>query len=264
MRVRKPGAERPERAFQRQAHGKEADRHRQRKHVIAGGRQFPDLLPHRFHQQVAGDMVQDDNADQEQSGAQQAHDQVADRRRQRHAAPVPDHDQRAGCQRIDFNEHIRRKDVVGEYQRQQGGHQQAGHAAVQLDLVRFRILQDMRSPARQDQDHHDRESRRDERLQRADPDFIAPGSRKMAHQVPVAFPGPDAGYRGCRRHGGDCRRQSQRQRHGGPGLQRGAGHAAGQAEHNRRKRKILNQRHFSSSVRAMLIIRSSSSVWYRR
>ena len=206
-------------------------------------------------------MIQNHHADEEQAGSQQTHDQIANGGRQRRTVLIADHDQSAGGQGIDFHEYVGREQIVRKGQGQQRRHQQAYHRVIELGFLRLHILPDMSTSPSQYRGHHQGESQSHQRFQRSDPDFVSPGSREVAHHIPVAFAGTQGIYQRRRHHGRDHSVQADADRHGRPGLQRAAYSAAGQAQHNRRERKILNQRHFSSSARAIRIISSSSRVW---
>ena len=67
---------------------------------------------------MTGNVVEHDDADQEQAGAEQAEDHVA-RSGGRGAADLTDHQKTARGQSRDLNKHIGREDVIGIKQGQQ-------------------------------------------------------------------------------------------------------------------------------------------------
>lgn len=134
-----PLVKREQRALHRKTHADEADHHRQRHVILAARRQRDDALVDVDHQQMAGNRVENDDADEEQARTEQVHHHVSHARDQR--APVlAHHHQARRRQRVDFDEHVSGEQVVGVDQRNQRKHGQIRQDAIDIILGRLDLL----------------------------------------------------------------------------------------------------------------------------
>ncbi len=149
-------------------------------HVGAAGGDVADLLFDVGDQQVTGDVIQQDDADEEQTGAQQAEDHIA-RGGGGGASDLTDHQQTAGGQRRDFDEYIGGEYVVGVEQRQQGNLNQIYQGEVEVSLAFTDVVYQLVVAAVDGQVQDQAEGEGQQGLQGAHLNFVAPGRRKVAH-----------------------------------------------------------------------------------
>ena len=204
MGIRQPGMERIKRTLDRHADGEQAHDHLKGQAVLSGGRQDGNALLDIRHQKMSGDIVENADSDQEQSGSEQAHDQIPGRRDKRLLRPAEHHDG-AGGDRVDLHKHICGKQIVGVDQRKHGAEQKVDHQEIAVDLRLLHIMEDMLHAAKQRQHHHQAEHKRHQRLKHADADLISERGREMSHPVNIVLAGPQRKLQHCRRHHADRR-----------------------------------------------------------
>ena len=127
-------------------------------------------------------LVEHHDAEQEQAAAQQAEDHIAHGGQCR-AAELPDHQQPAGGQRADLDEHIARENVVRERQRQQRREHEVTQDVIEVLLRRLQIVRELLFAAEDAQEHHGRERRAVERLEPPEAQLVAPRVRIMSHEI---------------------------------------------------------------------------------
>ena len=177
-----------QRALDRQTYTHQRDGHHQRYMVFSLGHNMYDLLMDVAHQQMAGKSIEKHQSHQQQTGTQKAHDHVPGGRLYG-PAPLADHDQTAGRNGIDLHKHVGSKHIIGIDESQKRTHQQIDHNIVQLQFLRLHLFLHLMLPAHQGEQHDNAEEQRHDRLQRSDPQLIAPGSRECSHHINVALPG---------------------------------------------------------------------------
>ena len=191
---------------------------------------------------MAGDRVEDDDADEEQARTEQVHHHVSNARDQR-AAMLAHHHQTGGRQRVDLDEHERGEQVVGVDQRDQREHGQIGQDAIDIILGRLNILLRAAHAAQKGEENDQQEHRQRHRFQHADADFVAPRRGEVAHLVGVAVARLQRvdhhahGERQIRRH------QEQRRMPRAPAAHHRAGDRAHQRQQDAEERKVLNELH---------------------
>ena len=203
----KPGVEREESAFHGEAHAHHAGQHRKRIVEAAVRHQRSHSGAEVRHQQVAGDRVKHRHSEEEHAAAHQTHHQVADSGDNGLPA-VLCHDDAAGGNGVDFNEHIAGEHVVGVAQCEERCSQQVHHNVVEILLLRQDILLQILSAAEQRKEHDQAEHRAQQRLDGTAAQFVAPGSREGAHGIAETLtPHSSAG-----KHGGVQPRAHQQHR----------------------------------------------------
>ena len=180
--IRQPQVEGKHGAFDTKASYDQTDGYRQCQMVATGSRQLRHCFCQGGHQQIAGDAVEKGQADQKQARSQQAHKEVADRGDQ--IGPVVlGHDQGAGGDGADLNEHVAGKHVVGVSQRQQRRRQQIHHDEVKPLFFRQDVMKQVPPSAHQRHGQHHTEYRAQQSLQRPAFDGVSIGSHEPAHGI---------------------------------------------------------------------------------
>ena len=210
---------------------------------------------------MAGDAVENDNAQQEKPGPKQAHDQVACGGNKCPATFIFEHNKGTGSNGVDFHKNISDEKVVGEDKRQHGNHQQTDYCEVKIHLLRLNIFQNVLHPAEQSERHHKRECGAHQRFQGANANFIAPRGREVTHPIDITFTCMNREKKNGEHEPCDEHIQNKANPFRGLWFQHTAGDAACQIQHDGCKRKILYKCHQVSSALESRIISSSSSVW---
>ena len=262
--VRQPAVEGEQGALDGQAQHHQTHQHGQGLVVQAAHKQAVDALAQLGHEQMAGNGIQQRQADQEQTAAQQAHHQVAHGGHQS-LVVVLGHNDGAGGDGVDLDEHVAGEDVVGVQHAQQAGQQHIHHHEVQVLFAGQDVLKNILQTAQQAAGHHDAEHQRQPRFQRAGPQLVAPGRGKLAHGVHKV--GILAGSRvqqpgaGSADHGQNGDRDAHCPF---AAVQDAGGDTRQHCQENAQKRQIFVKRphpHTSSRL-ARMMISSRFRVWY--
>ena len=262
--IRHPEVEREQAGLDGKTRGHQADGHRHGEPVGAVSPQRGDGLVELGEQQMTGDGVGVDHADQEQSGANQREHHVAGRRDEG-AAVIPGRQQRAGGDGADLDEHIAGEDIVGVGQGQQGHQRQIHHAPIEMAALVGDVLENVIHTAQNAQQHHHREQQRHQRLDHARGDLVAPGCGEVTHHVGIA--GVVAGaepQHAALQHDGHAQ-QSDGQPAAPPVARHKGGDGAQQAQDDGKEGEVLYDAHTRPPFRRSDIITyraSISSVWY--
>ena len=255
VRARQPLFKRIQRALDRNAHRHQRHDDRQRNLVFAAGRQRGHTLVDVDHQQMAGDGVENRDAEQEQARADEVHDHVAHAGHQV-AALLAHHDQARRRQRVDLDEDVGREDVVGVHQRLKRQEHEIDQDAVDVVLGLLDLADGGHHAADKGEERHEAEDRHHQRFNHADADLVAPRGREVAHHVHIAVAGGERVAQhtdGHRRHRHD---QAHRQPAGRAALEHGGDDRADQRQQDAEERKVLYEVHQTSSFPASAIISS--------
>ena len=262
--IRHPEVEREQTGLDGKTRRHQSDGYRHGEPVRTLGPQRGDGLVQLGEQQVSGDGIGVDDADQEQSGAHQREHHVPGRRDEG-AAVVPGRQQGAGGDGADLNEHVAREDIVGVGQGQQGHQRQIHHAPVEMAALVGNVLQDAIHAAQHAQQHHHREQQRHQRLDDPGGDLVAPRGGEMAHHVGVAgvIAGAEPQHAALQNDGHG--QQSDGQPPSPLIACHKGGHGAQQAQDDGEEGEVLDEAHTRPPFRRSDIITYSvsiSSVWY--
>lgn len=244
--IRHPQVEGEQAAFDGQARRHQAQGHGHGEPVPAGGPQLRDGGVQLGEQQVAGDGIGEDDADQEQAGAHQGEDHIAGGGDQ--GAPAPAHRQQgAGGDGQHLDEHIAGENVVGVAQGHQRHMGQVHHDPIELLLVGGDVLQDAAHTAQHAQQHDPGKQHGQEGLQNTRRQLVAPGGGVVAHHIIVADVVHRAVYqhRALEHHAG--RQQENAQPPGPAGVGGKGHHGAHQGQNDGEEGEILHKAHCSPS-----------------
>ena len=145
---------------------------------------FADTLLNVAHEQLSGNAIQKADAEQQHTGSEQAHDHIPGRRHDRPAV-LFNHDQAAGRNRIDLDKHVSGKQVVRINQCQQRREQKIYHDVVKILFGLFNLLLPFPHATEHGEQHDQAEKDRHDCFEHANPDLIAPRSRKVTHLIDV-------------------------------------------------------------------------------
>ena len=210
--------------------------------VLTRRRQCRDALADVDHQQVTGDGVENDAADEEQARTEQVHHHIANARNQR-ASALTHHDQSRRRQRVDLNKDEGGEHIVGINQRNQGEHHQIRQDTINIVLGRLDLLLGFAHTAEESEQNDQQEHRQRNRFQYADANLIAPRRGEVTHLVGIAV----ARLQGVDHHA-DIHRQirkdeEQRRPARHPAAHHGAGDRAHQRQQNTEEGEVLNELH---------------------
>ena len=118
MGARQPGMERIQRTFDGNTQSHQPHYHSQWDCILAGSHQLLDGILQRHHQQMTRNAIEHGKSHQEQTGAQQAHNQITNGSHDSFAG-ILGHNNGTGHQGIDFNKDVSGKHIVGVDQSQQ-------------------------------------------------------------------------------------------------------------------------------------------------
>ena len=191
---------------------------------------------------MAGNRVENDDADEEQARTEQVHHHVSHARDQR--APVlAHHHQARRRQRVDFDEHVSGEQVVGVDQRNQRKHGQIRQDAIDIILGRLDLLLRAAHAAEEREQNDQQKHRQRHRFQHADADFIAPRRGKVAHLVGVAVSRPQGVDHHADGEGQIRRNQKQRRAPRALAAHHRAGDRAHQRQQDAEEGEVLNELH---------------------
>ena len=172
-------------ALDAQANGDQRHHHRQGQGVFPGGMELRHRFLHVAHEQVASQVVEQDNTQQEQTGTQQVHNHVPGSRHQC-TTLGPGVNEGAGGNGHDFHKHVCGEGVVGVHLRHQRRGEQQDHHVIQAVLVMQYVVVQLLHATQQGQKHNQGEKQRGDAFQQAATDLVAPRRREVAHHVGVA------------------------------------------------------------------------------
>ena len=220
---------------------------------------FADTLLNIAHEQLTGNTVQEADAEQQHTGAEQAHNHIPCRRHDRPAI-LPDHDQSTGGNRIDFHKYISGEQVIRIDQRQKGRQQKIHHNIVEIPLGLLDLLLPLPHAAEHGKQHNQTEKDCHDRFEYTDPYLVAPRSRKMPHLIDVIRAVFQDKCKHRRIHRTDkcdhCQVQTPRCLSA-----KDRGERAGEQRHNDAKEgEILNKRHHRPSFSSCVVISSRFKV----
>ena len=132
--IRQPAMKRKQGTLDRQPDRHQPQGHQQRNMVIPLAYNKVHLFLDIAHQELSRNPVQEADAQQQHTGAEQAHNHIPRRRHDRPAI-LPDHDQSTGGNRIDLHKYISGEQVVRIDQRQQRTEQKVYHHIVKILLA---------------------------------------------------------------------------------------------------------------------------------
>ena len=245
--IRQPGMERKQGTFDGQTHAHKTDCHQQGRLVLPAVRQRLYALPDIAHQQMSCKIIEKAQAQQQQAGSQQTHDHITGGRL--NGPPVlPDHNQTAGGNGVDFHKYIGGKQIVGIKERQQGTEQQIHHDIVQVLFARLDLRLPLPGASPHTQQHDYTKNYGQQRLQNTCPELVSPGGGKMPHGINKGLPCP----RRIPQHGPG---QQSAQRNHCPirpfrpfSIQNRGQRPGKQRQYNGEKGKIANELHYFSSL----------------
>ena len=169
-------------AFDGQAYGDQADGGAEGSAILPGFGKGRDGFTQAGKQQMTGDVIKDGHAKKKETRADEAENHIP-HGGQGGAADLTDHQNAAGGQGTDLNEHIAGENIVGIAEHQQGGLDQVHHHKVELTFAFLQIqLQPDLGTLHAKKEHHG-EHKGEEAFQQSQANFVAPGVGEMAHDV---------------------------------------------------------------------------------
>ena len=139
-------------------------------------------LLHGDHEQMSRQVIEQGDAQQEETGSQKVQDHIADRRKCGPADLTDDQASAAG-QSQDLQEDITGEKVVGP----ENGHQRRRHqieeGIIQIDLALIQIRVNIPISRQDRTDHDDHEQDCQQSLQNTRPDLISPWSGEFTHGI---------------------------------------------------------------------------------
>ena len=148
---------------------------------------------HRHHEKVSRDSVENRDGNQQKTGAEKGHDHVFGGG-EKVPAPPANHDEPARGNRIDFDENVTRKEVVGVNQRHQGREKKVNEDVEHVLAVLGDIHRSEAVAAHQRQQHDEAEERGHHRFQNTRADFVSEGCGKCTHLAGNCVPIPYCFY----------------------------------------------------------------------
>ena len=144
------------------------------------------FFPGRNHEKLSGDIIQETDSDEKQTGTNLTHDKIPDSC-QDTMSILPDHDHAAGRYGIDLHKYVAGKQVVGVDHGKKGGHHHINQHKEQINLGGFHIRENSTKATKDGQDHDQSEKGCHESLQDSCSDLIAPWCGEMSHHIGEFF-----------------------------------------------------------------------------
>ena len=150
-------------------------------------RHLCDGFLHGNHQKMTGQIIEQDHAQQKETGSQKVQDHIA-HSCQRSASDLTNDQRAAACESKDLQKYIAREKVIGPENGHQGRRHQIEDGVVEVDLALVHICVDIAVACQNRDDHDDHKEHCQQSFQNARPELIAPGCRKFAHGIGNCHP----------------------------------------------------------------------------